>query len=32
MFELVDLTTGDIVWTGEPYKFKRATDMDIVDQ
>jgi PBP1b-binding outer membrane lipoprotein LpoB len=32
LFELVDLTTADIVWTGEPYVFLRATDMDIVDQ
>ena len=32
LFEMVDLTTGDIVWTGEPYVFLRATDMDIVDQ
>lgn len=32
LFELVDLTTGDLVWTGEPYVFLRATDMDIVDQ
>jgi len=32
IFELVDLETDDVVWTGEPYIILRASDEDIVNQ
>jgi len=32
IFELLDLETTEIVWTGEPYVILRASDEDIVNQ
>lgn len=32
IFELLDLETDEVIWTGEPYVTLRASDEDIVNQ
>lgn len=32
IFELLDLETSELVWTGEPYVILRASDEDVVNQ